>query len=115
MWKCLICQTEIEDDSWQECWKCSYDRGTPHEEVDSLKALQRNKENAEISCVRCEAKSEYAGTKRFHEGSNLGFIFGDWGHLFENHERYDVYVCRTCGKVEFFIDGIGDAQRGEKM
>ena len=113
MWKCPICDTEIDDDSWQECWKCSHRRGTTAEDVDDLRDCQTKKQSFQPNCIRCKTPSHYAGTKRFHEGSNLGFWLGDMGHLFQNHERYDVYYCPKCGKVEFFVDGIGDTERGE--
>jgi hypothetical protein len=28
-----------------------------------------------------------------------------------NRERFDIYVCPRCGRVEFFIDGIGERFR----
>jgi hypothetical protein len=63
-----------------------------------------------ITCPRCEQDLEYAGTKRFHEGTNWG-ILGELGELFVKSERLDVYVCPNCGRVEFFVDGIGDEYR----
>jgi len=50
------------------------------------------------------------GQKRFHEGARWGF-FGGLGELFVNRERFDVYVCPRCGRVEFFIDGTGEHLR----
>jgi hypothetical protein len=29
-----------------------------------------------------------------------------------NKERFDVYVCPRCGRVELFVDGIGQEFRG---
>ena len=55
---------------------------------------------------------EFAGTKRFHEGSRMG-VLGDLAEFFVGRENYDVYVCTKCGKVELYVDGIGDALRGE--
>lgn len=52
------------------------------------------------------------GTKKFHEGTRgWGFFLGDLGELFTNREHFDVYVCPRCGKVELFIDGIGEEFR----
>jgi hypothetical protein len=28
-----------------------------------------------------------------------------------NKQRFDVYVCPRCGRVELFIDGIGEELR----
>ena len=36
---------------------------------------------------------------------------GDLGELFVNKERFDVYCCPRCGRVEFFVDGIGEEYR----
>lgn len=70
----------------------------PMEEIDPL------------LCVRCEESLEFVGSKRFHEGTNWG-VFGELGELFVKRERFDVYVCPRCGKVEFFVDGIGEDMR----
>ncbi|USN98618.1 MAG: hypothetical protein H6810_10660 [Phycisphaeraceae bacterium] len=65
-----------------------------------------------MSCPRCEATLNYVGTKKFHEGSRAApFLLGDLGELFVNREKYDVYVCPECGRVEFFVDGIGEQFR----
>jgi hypothetical protein len=54
----------------------------------------------------------HMGTRDFHEGKRWGML-GDLGELFVNKQRFDVYSCPRCGLVEFFIDGVGDAARGE--
>ena len=63
-----------------------------------------------ISCQRCEQQMEFVGTKRLHEGTNWG-VLGEIGEFFVKRERFDVYVCPQCGRVEFFVDGIGEASR----
>ncbi len=68
--------------------------------------------NASLDCLRCRTPLDYLGTKKFHEGTRWS-VFGDLAELFENREQYDVYVCPRCGKVEMFVDGVGDEQRGE--
>lgn len=63
-------------------------------------------------CPRCETALEYVGTKKFHEGSRgWGFWLGDLGELFVNRESFDIYVCPRCGRVELFVDGIGEEFR----
>ena len=64
----------------------------------------------EIRCLRCQIPLTYAGTKKFHEGTRWG-LMGDLGELFVNKENFDVYHCPHCGKVEFFVDGIGETLR----
>lgn len=33
---------------------------------------------------------------------------GEIGELFVNKERFDVYVCERCGRVELFVDGVAE-------
>ena len=54
-------------------------------------------------CLRCRTPLRYLGEKRFREGGNWGVV-GEIGHLFEGSEAFDVYACRACGHVEFFLD-----------
>ena len=65
-----------------------------------------------IQCPRCERALDFVGTKRFHEGANWG-ILGERGEIFVKRERFDIYVCPRCGRVEFFVDGIGEEFRNE--
>jgi hypothetical protein len=60
-------------------------------------------------CGRCDVGLEYVGTKKFHEGTRgWGFALGD---LLVNRESFDVYTCGRCGRVELFIDGVGEEFR----
>ena len=59
---------------------------------------------------RCATGLDYVGTKRFHEGTRWG-VLGELGELFTNREHFDVYVCPRCGRVELFVDGIGEQFR----
>ncbi|MEM7013871.1 MAG: hypothetical protein AAF585_20610 [Verrucomicrobiota bacterium] len=62
-------------------------------------------------CLRCDSKLEFAGRRSFHEGAKMGFWFGDLGELFVNRESFDVYVCQSCGKVEFYLTDVGKKLR----
>ena len=65
-----------------------------------------------MSCPRCNTELTYVGTKKFHEGTRAwGFALGDLGELFVNRESFDVYLCGRCGRVELFVDGIGEEFR----
>lgn len=65
-----------------------------------------------VSCPRCETPLGYVGTKKFHEGTRAWpFLLGELGELFVNRESFDVYMCPTCGRVEFFVDGVGEQFR----
>lgn len=65
-----------------------------------------------VVCPNCKIALTYSGTKKFHEGgTSWGFWLGDVGELLVNKEKFDVYVCERCGRVTFFIDGIGEEFR----
>jgi len=66
--------------------------------------------NDPIVCSRCDLPLEFVGTRDFHEGTRWGAL-GELGELFVNKQRFDVYVCGRCGRVELFIDGIGEELR----
>lgn len=63
-----------------------------------------------IFCAACKRDLEYVGTKRFHEGTNWG-VLGELGELFVKRERFDVYMCPRCGRIELFLDGVGEEFR----
>ena len=63
-----------------------------------------------MRCPRCDTTLEYRGTKKFHEGTRWS-VFGDLAELFENREHFDVYMCPRCGRVELFVDGVGEEFR----
>ena len=100
MWICSKCRETVED-SFDACWKC----GTTKEGDEG----PSNTTNP-LACARCNRALEYVGRKRFHEGANWG-VFGEIGELFVKREHFDVYLCPRCGRVEFFVDGIGEEYR----
>jgi ribosomal protein L40E len=63
-------------------------------------------------CPRCNERLQHVGTREFHEGPGGGF-FANWAEMFMNKEKLDMYVCQRCGRVEFFVDGIGQQFRSE--
>jgi hypothetical protein len=63
-----------------------------------------------LKCPRCETALQYVGTKSFHERTRWGHL-GDIGELFVNKEKLDFYGCGRCGRVELFVDGIGEELR----
>jgi uncharacterized protein YbaR (Trm112 family) len=75
-------------------------------------AVMSEKAPNPMICPRCDNPLEYVGTKKFHEGSRgWGFWLGDLGELFTHREHFDIYVCPRCGRVELFVDGIGEEFR----
>lgn len=123
MWQCPKCKESIEP-SFDTCWHCGTSQdGTEDpsftcvEDLDGVPGSWKPPESQSPSknaliCPRCRKQLTYVGTKRFHEGAQWG-IFGDLGELFVNSEKFDVYSCPKCGRVEFFVDGIGEDLRPE--
>jgi hypothetical protein len=107
--KCKVCGETNDEKDFALCWKCS----SPMDLTDHQAARLREKRSAScLSCPRCETGMRYAGLKKFHEGTRgWGFWLSDLGELFVGREAYDVYVCPRCGKVELFVDGMGDELR----
>jgi hypothetical protein len=131
MWQCVKCREKLED-SFDICWHCGTSKdGTEDPDFRKADAIGRAEmegaaiavtatgeqarerpEKNPIFCPRCERKLVYVGTKKFHEGTRAwGFLLGDLGELFVNREHFDVYLCSRCGRVEFFLDGVGEEFR----
>jgi hypothetical protein len=120
MWQCVKCHQHVED-QFDTCWQCGTSRdGTedpdfslgdevPPEAAETL-APENDIERNPIECPRCREPLSYIGSKAFHEGTRWGLL-GGVGELFVNRERFDVYCCPRCGRVEFFVDGIGEEFR----
>ena len=73
-----------------------------------------NRPAALVTCPRCQTTLDYVGTRKFHEGTRAFDFLGGVFELFKHREHFDVYVCPRCGRVEFFVDGIGEELRGEE-
>lgn len=109
MWECPRCSVNVYTAKCHLCG-CS----APYEQMGE-EGAQDDESGAEleknpITCPRCRRQLDYVGTKAFHEGTRWG-VLGDLGELFVNKERFDVYCCPRCGRVEFFVDGIGEQFR----
>ncbi len=87
-------------------------KNKPPESGGEEKAAKLNKLLMTIYCPRCNARLEYVGTRRLNEEKTLS-ILGELGEMYKSgaHEFLDVYTCRHCGHVEFFVDGVGDELR----
>lgn len=104
-WQCPEC-SETQEGQFTECWNCGYVRGSGGDE--SVKPVDRDP----MTCPSCRLELEYVGTKKFHEGSRAApFLLGDIGELFVKRQHFDVYMCSRCGRVELFVDGVGEEFR----
>lgn len=127
MWQCIKCREEVEEE-FDVCWNCGTSRdGTEDPEfrrADDVAAASRTQAAAEqqpavtgqpeqnpIFCPRCDRKLDFIGTKNFHEGTRYWDFMGGLWELFKNREHFNVYVCPQCGRVEFFLDGVGEEFR----
>ena len=99
MWLCANCG-EMAEDTFDVCWKCGTVKG----------GLPEAPPARSLQCLRCACDLDFAGRKRFQEGTNWGLL-GEVGELFVRRERFNVYVCPRCGHVELFVDGIGEERR----
>ena len=105
-WQCPNCRHTLEP-QFNECWDCGYVRGSGGDET-----LREPAPGSDpIRCVTCKVTLDFVGTKQFHVGPRGPFILGEIGEFFIDRDRFDVYVCPRCGRVELFVDGIGEEFR----
>jgi hypothetical protein len=121
MWQCVKCR-EKHDDSFDTCWNCGTTeagvadpsfRKVGNDESDAnanSKSEATKTSKFPLTCPLCDQGLDFVGTKNFHEGTRWG-VLGDLAELFVNKERFDIYCCPRCGRVEFFVDGIGEEFR----
>ncbi len=93
---CPNCGVEIET-NFDVCWNCNYSLKEKH-----ILEFADSEKKKDIRCLRCNVKLDYSGAYKFHEGAKIGF-FGNLFEAFVNREKFDLYTCPKCGKVEFFI------------
>ena len=108
MWTCALCKSSVEDDRWEACWKCSTPRDISGTELAKLK-LEHDERVARWQCLRCDTPLEFVGTKRFRVGGLDGW-WAQLGQLLESHEALDIFLCKQCGKVEFFAGGTHSSE-----
>ena len=113
MWICPKCGDRV-DDNFGSCWNCQTER-PENVEMSEGNVEDVNSQDEGISeplvCPRCAIELEFMGTKNFLEGTHRAAWLGD---LFVNRERLDVYACPRCGRVEFFVEGIGEERRPKR-
>ena len=64
-----------------------------------------------LQCTRCNTALDFVGTRRFQEEGRWTAFLGDLGEFFVKREKFNVYVCPRCGRVEFFVEGVGEEYR----
>ena len=110
MWQCEKCREEV-DEPFDACWNCGAARdGTPDPDFLQVNVTppQPKKPNP-LQCLRCREDLDFVGTRTSKEVPGLL----DFARMFAWGTSFDIYVCPSCGRVELFIDGIGDDKRPE--
>jgi len=64
-----------------------------------------------IQCPNCGTSMMFLGTKKLHESGGWTDWLGEYGKLFEGREKFDIFCCQSCGKIEFYMEGIGESLR----
>jgi rubrerythrin len=100
-WTCEQCGELIEN-QFDSCWKCAGQKAEQKNTSPSDPG-ETDSEPVALQCPRCLNSLQYGGTKRFSAGA--------LSRLFENYEDLDMYACSRCGRVEFFVAGIGERFR----
>ena len=55
-----------------------------------------------ISCLRCSEEMRYIRREKLQLGET-GWFLGDLPNLLAGAMKVDIYACKTCGKLEFFM------------
>jgi Zn finger protein HypA/HybF involved in hydrogenase expression len=96
MKNCPNCNSEVEN-NFELCWNCNY--SFTENQIIDIKDLAKG--SREIDCLRCKIPLLFSGQYKFHEGTRVG-VLGNLFEIFLNREKFDLYMCPKCGKVEFF-------------
>lgn len=66
---------------------------------------------SEVNCLRCNSAMECVGVKNFHESTGMARFLGDLATFLVNREQFEIWACRTCGKVELYLTEFGSEFR----
>ena len=99
-WTCPNCGQSVPE-SWKVCSSCGHDADASNAEASPATEPDAFPPHA---CLRCGKRMRSTGAIRLHEGTRAWpFLFGELGELLVNRERFEVFACEGCGKVEFFL------------
>ncbi len=60
-----------------------------------------------LFCLRCDSLMKYISHEKLQLGKT-GWILGDLPNLLAGAIEVAIYVCRSCGKIEFFQPEMSD-------
>ena len=66
---------------------------------------------AKDHCLRCGGMMSSIGVEKIQLGQT-GWVLGDWPNLLAGALEVEIYVCKQCGKIEFFQTHSIDAGEG---
>jgi rubrerythrin len=55
----------------------------------------------QLKCLRCEGVMQFAKNEKLQLGQH-GWLLGDLPNLFAGALEVGIYVCKKCGKIEFY-------------
>jgi len=99
MWTCKQCGEEHEN-QFDSCWRCVNPVAAKHLEYDATATP--------LKCLRCQTPLKFDGTRTLEGSKDIGLM-----ELIVGYKEYDIYHCPACGKVEFFLNGVGEEKRSE--
>ena len=66
----------------------------------------------DLSCLRCGKTLAFLKREKIQLGQT-GFVFGDWPNLIAGSLEAEIYYCRKCGKLEFYLPDFPQTELGE--
>ena len=54
-----------------------------------------------MKCLRCGQEMNHMSDQKIHLGQT-GWLLGDWPNLLAGALEVSIYVCPSCGKLEFY-------------
>ncbi len=115
MWVCVHCLEVTEDEQWDECWNCGAKRDCSEAAAGKVQEKTREIEllREQFSrCTRCQGSMKFHGYREIPY--DLSIAWG--GHLGRGAyevEKFALYHCTRCGKVELFLAEVGADLRGD--
>jgi hypothetical protein len=100
---------ETTEHGYSVCWNCGthLDGSAPDKDFipDNVAAPSASvAKPRELACLRCGATMTAVRRMRLHEGTPMeAFLYRGLDEPYVNREPFDMYACRGCGKVEFFL------------
>lgn len=103
MWLCKNCGEQVEDDTFEVCWKC----GTGRDGVTMVPPPDQPRQTMH-TCPNCQGIEVYESRPVSSGNDGMTLLPGLGGWL--TAARFRVIVCRSCGLTRFFADDAARAR-----